>query len=160
MLNPTEKERLKNRSALGKKEMYNLDFRVSKKIENYLFDVEEVNYALFALPENSAARAVRNVNLNALFMLIENILRLLRVSPVGLDMNDKPRIMRFSSVKYTKDDKTEFNASLEPATSADVFRHHLIEMHIKELQSFVDLNRIWLPGETDTPLKPLSEKFG
>ena len=96
MLNPTEKERLKNRSALSKKEMYNLDFRVSKKIENYLFEVEEVNYALFALPENSAARAVRNVNLNALFMLIENILRLLRVSPVGLDMNDKPRIMRFS----------------------------------------------------------------
>lgn len=158
MLSPTEKERLENRNALSKKDVYNLNFRVSKKIENYLSDLDEVNSALIALPEKNAMRVVRNVNLNALFVLAENILRLRRVSPVGLDMNDQYVVVRFKSVKYTKDGKTEFGASLEPATQDEVYLNDLINLHIKELQLFVDINRIWLPYETDVPLRPPSEK--
>lgn len=153
MLNPTEKERLKNRDALTSKAKANLDYRVAQKIKKHLSTLGDVNEILNAIPEKNAMRAIRDVDIAALFALTETILRLMRISPVGLDFDGNGHVMRFgpSKIKYGK---TEFHASMEPATSEDVFHHFLVIDHIHALQRFIDLHQVVFTS--DITLRPLA----
>ena len=153
MINPTEKARLKNREALTSKAKANLDYRVAQKIKKYLSALGEVNEALNTIPEKNAMRVLNTDMVTDIFALTENMLRILRFSPVGLDIRGNGYITRFGPGKQSKDGTMEFKASVENGTSEDVFRHVLVDDHLKELHRCVDLHQVALPG--GMPLIPL-----
>jgi hypothetical protein len=164
MLNSTEKERLKVRASIGSKDrtdpgyrVANLDYRVKKKIKARLSEVDEINYALCSIPEKTAMSALDDDMVAAIFKLTENMLKILRFSPVVTDDRGSHYVVRFGPEEISKKDQTkEFKVRKEPATPADVARQFLVEDHIRVLQGFIDFNRgAPLAGTLDNPLRPL-----
>lgn len=155
MLSNTEKINLENYDSLSKKDKANLNYRVANKIEKILSELEEVNEALGKIPEKTARRAFNDKMVVNIFVLTENILRILRFSPVGLDPDGTGHVIRFGPGKQSKDGITEFTARMEPATATDVKRHFLVDDHIKTLHRFIDLSQVTLPSSLGMPLRPL-----
>lgn len=155
MLSTSEKEQLKNRAKLEPKARANLDYRIAKKVKKRLKELEEVNKALCSIPEKNAMRVLDDDMVNSIFKLTENMLRILRFSPVVTDIADirgSSYVVRFGPGTLSKDNESkEFKVKMEASTAKDLSRQFLVEDHIETLQRFIDP----ITGTLDKPLRPL-----
>ena len=135
MLSQQEKEWLKNPDALKPNQRAKLYFSVAKKIKNQLEELKEVNEALLSIPQKNAMRILNDDMVAYSCELIENILKIMGSSPIGIDVFGVPYIVRI-----TRSGPGEFKLRTEKATKEDVAKQFLLEDHIKKVHRFVDLN--------------------
>jgi hypothetical protein len=132
MLTNKEKTRLERDPAtLTKSERAKLYFHIARKIKNRLAatELDDINYALSALPERNAKRALDDDVVNSLFKLTENILRILDFSYIIRDQTGLPFVTR-SEAKRGKDGKLKFEVGRDLANSRDLARNLLVDDHL------------------------------
>ncbi len=135
MLSPSEKEQFKNLNALDSKTRANFLFRVSKKIEKTLSELNEINEVLCAMPEKNAKRLLNDDIINSIFTLSENMVQKMGYVPIKKDLFGREFVMRKGPGSLSKDGKSKtFEVKIEPATGDDSARQRLVNDHIEVLQ--------------------------
>ena len=139
MLSPTEKKLINLRDKT-KKECANFNYRVSKKIENKLSELVEINDALCAIPEKTARNALNDDMVAAIFNLTENMIRILGYSPIKLDYRGFAFVAQSIPKSELKDGEKKFEVITRAASDEDIARQLLMDDHLEVLKHLMDQN--------------------
>ena len=82
MLNPKQKEKLKNRKSLSPKDLANFNYQIAQKMEKILSELEDVNEILASLPERTAEKRLNDKMVISILRLTESILKILNYTPL------------------------------------------------------------------------------
>lgn len=138
MLNPNERDKLKNRDALSPKARANLDYRIAQKAKGRLLELDDINRTLCSIPEKNARRILDDRMVVSIFRLTENMLRILRYVPVEEGPMSCSYVTHSEEMPSKDDVSQEFKIRIQPATKEDMARHYLLKEHIEKLQSFAN----------------------
>ena len=143
MLNPAETNKLNNRDTLSPKARTNLDYRIAQKIKKRLSELDEINTILEMIPEKKARRVLNDEMVADIFILTENMLKILRYNAPIVNVKDGRLIaveyvVRSEEVLSEEDGKRVIKRVEERANVDDKVRQAILQNHIKTLQSFTE----------------------
>jgi len=152
MLNPKQKEKLKNRKSLSPKDLANFNYQIAQKMEKILSELEDVNEILASLPERTAEKRLNDKMVISILRLTESILKILNYTPLEEGPRGQLFINLTKEIPTNDNDTQKFETERRPPKPKDVARHILLVNHINKLNQFAfPADRVPLKESLDFP---------